>query len=49
MILPIQERECNLLDKYINHYVKQPEAMRFDEIKGFRWLNPDRANEGPFR
>ena len=34
---------------YYETYVKRPATVRFAEIKGFRYVNPNAVEQGPFR
>ena len=34
---------------YFEHYVKSPESVEFEKLKGFHWVNPDKSEAGPYR
>ena len=34
---------------YLETYVKSPESVDYRMISGFRWINPDPSEEGPYR
>jgi len=34
---------------YHETYVKEPDAVPWDRIAGFAWVNPPPADTGPFR
>jgi DNA-directed RNA polymerase subunit RPC12/RpoP len=34
---------------YYQTYVKEPEAIPFDEVEGFHWVNHEPAKQGPYR
>ncbi len=34
---------------YMETYVIAPQAVSFEQVRGFRWLNEPNAERGPFR
>lgn len=34
---------------YLETYVRSPRSVPYQKIPGFRWVNPDVPDEGPFR
>lgn len=34
---------------YFESYVVSPRSVAFDKLEGFRWVNPETPEEGPYR
>jgi hypothetical protein len=34
---------------YVETYVKSPRSVPYEKIPGFRWVNPETLEEGPYR